>query len=496
MQWEKLNLIFIGSRQRISPFPNYLSFEIMCRDMGQFVPAVLRDGVCVFEKNIGTWFAPKEVWQETSQAIARAVFDNPQLFAQLTAEHKKHADGFISFAQEAAQQVRAGGVTDERLVKWYEGFEPRYRRIYAPYAPVWVMGDALPTALYEIVSQYETNSAKAAEILNVLTQEPSAMVTLTERRALLTLAINIKKHKDWVNAVQEQETKEVGELHELIVRHQKDFFWLTRDYEDPILTYDDMVKRLAQALMAHPEDDLRALEQARKDIAEKGVNFINSLAISKNHQALFTAMREATQLKELRKQTVSIALYHFDTVLQEIARRTYFTIAQIRFFKTNEARDILLAGRDMADELNERMRVSLWYSHDGTDTKVIIGEEAQTFRDRFCAVNKNTSEFHGVGVSPGIAKGPVKIVMNPDECSKVEKGDIIVSIQTVPSFTPAIMKAAALVCDGGTGMTSHPATLAREAGIPAVIQTRFARAVLKDGDMIEVDGNTGIVKKL
>ena len=106
------------------------------------------------------------------------------------------------------------------------------------------------------------------------------------------------------------------------------------------------------------------------------------------------------------------------------------------------------------------------------------------------------TEFSGMAVSPGKAQGPVKIVMNPDECSKVEKGDVIVSVQVVPSFSTAIIKASAIVCDGGHGITSHPATLAREAGIPCVIQTRFARDVLKDGDMVEVDGYAGVVKKM
>ena len=494
MQWEKLNLIFIGSRQRVSPFPTYLSFEIFCRDVGEFVPAVVRDGVCVFEKNIGTWFAPKEVWQGTSQVIARAVFDNPQLFSQLTAEHNRHAKAFVSFTQQAADEVRAGGVSGERLLELYEGFEPRYRKIYSPYAPVWLMGDALSDALYNIVLHHGTNPIKAAEILNILTQEPSAMVTLTERRALLILAINIQKHKDWVKTVKERQTKEADELSELIDRQQKEFFWLTRDYEDPILTYDDVVDRLARVLAGNPEEELRTLTESRETVAKKRADHIQSLSISPEHQALFTAMREATHLKELRKKSVSSALYYFDTVLQEIVKRSFLTIAQIRFLKTSEVRGILLEDRDMTDELNERMRVSLWYSHDGSDTEVITGKEAQAFRDKFCAVNKDTTEFQGVGVSPGVAKGPVKIVMNPDECGKVEKGDVIVSIQTVPSFTPAIMKAAALVCDGGTGMTSHPATLAREAGIPAVIQTRFAREVLRDGQLVEVDGNRGIVR--
>lgn len=496
MQWQKLDFIFVGGRQRVSPFPNYISFEIMCRDMRQFVPVVLRDSVVVFEKNISTLFAPRRVWEGTSRAIAQSVFDNPQLFAELTAEHEKHAGSFISFTKEAARELQSGKATAERLVELYEGFEPRYRLMYTPYAPVWVVSDALPAALYEIILQYEKDPVKAAEMLDVLTQEPSAMVSLTERTALLTLASNIVSNPDWVCAVKEGKTNEMNGLRQLIEKHQQGFFWITRDYEDPILMYADVVKRLADTLANDPRSALRTLELGRKALEQKRAHFITSLGISSDQQALFAAMRAATHLKELRKRTVSEALYYFDAVLQEIARRMFLTIAQVRFLKTKEVRDALLGGKDMMDALNERMRLSLWCCGEGTDTEVITGKDAQDFRDRFIRVNKNTTEFQGVGVSPGVARGPVKIVMNPDECGKVERGDVIVSIQVVPSFSTAIMKAAALVCDGGTGITSHPATLAREAGIPGVIQTRFAREVLKDGDVVQVDGYEGVVRKV
>ena len=85
-------------------------------------------------------------------------------------------------------------------------------------------------------------------------------------------------------------------------------------------------------------------------------------------------------------------------------------------------------------------------------------------------------------------------MLNPDECTKVEKGDIIVSIQVVPSFSTAIIKSAGIICDGGHGITSHPATLAREAGVPCIIQTRFAREILRDGDIVEVDGYKGLAR--
>ncbi len=93
----------------------------------------------------------------------------------------------------------------------------------------------------------------------------------------------------------------------------------------------------------------------------------------------------------------------------------------------------------------------------------------------------------------GKASGIVKIVRRKDEIDKVGDGDILVSLMTTPDFIPAMKKAAAFVTDEG-GITCHAAIIARELGKPCIIGTKVATKVLKDGDMVEVDAEKGMVK--
>jgi phosphoenolpyruvate synthase/pyruvate phosphate dikinase len=95
----------------------------------------------------------------------------------------------------------------------------------------------------------------------------------------------------------------------------------------------------------------------------------------------------------------------------------------------------------------------------------------------------------------GIKTGRVKIIKTSDENHKVENGDVVVSIMTIPSFIPALEKASAFVTDEG-GITCHAAIVAREMGKPCIIGTKIATKVLKDGDLVEVDAERGIVKIL
>ena len=98
----------------------------------------------------------------------------------------------------------------------------------------------------------------------------------------------------------------------------------------------------------------------------------------------------------------------------------------------------------------------------------------------------------GLGASPGIATGKVKVIFSEKEISKVEEGDILVTTMTTPDMVPAMKRAAAIVTDEG-GMTCHAAIVSRELGVPAIVGTKTATKVLKDGMVVTVDGEKGIV---
>ncbi|MDD5338403.1 MAG: phosphoenolpyruvate synthase [Dehalococcoidales bacterium] len=98
----------------------------------------------------------------------------------------------------------------------------------------------------------------------------------------------------------------------------------------------------------------------------------------------------------------------------------------------------------------------------------------------------------GAPASPGVAYGPVKIVPTPDDIDKVMEGDILVAEMTTPDFVPAMKRAAAIVTDRG-GRTAHAAIVSRELGIPCVVGCEKATAILKDGQIITVDGSNGKV---
>jgi phosphohistidine swiveling domain-containing protein len=101
----------------------------------------------------------------------------------------------------------------------------------------------------------------------------------------------------------------------------------------------------------------------------------------------------------------------------------------------------------------------------------------------------------GLGASPGTVEGIARVVRTVDEFDEVRDGDILVCQMTNPAWVVLFTKIAGLVTDTG-GTTSHPAVLAREFGIPAVIGTSVATHRIATGDRLRIDGAAGRVEIL
>jgi phosphoenolpyruvate synthase/pyruvate phosphate dikinase len=123
-----------------------------------------------------------------------------------------------------------------------------------------------------------------------------------------------------------------------------------------------------------------------------------------------------------------------------------------------------------------------------THPEIILIEEISKY-------DQKSGEIKGQIAYKGNVRGKVKVIRRLDQMDKIKKGDILVSPMTSPNFLQAMKKAVAFITDEG-GITCHAAIVAREMKKPCLIGTKIATKVFKDGDLVEVDANKGIVKIL
>ena len=110
-------------------------------------------------------------------------------------------------------------------------------------------------------------------------------------------------------------------------------------------------------------------------------------------------------------------------------------------------------------------------------------------------VNADVQQLKGLAVSPGVVSGKARVILRADNNEQVQAGEILVAPFTDPGWTPYFIPAAGIVMDQG-GLLSHGAIIAREYGIPAVVNVGNATKIIKTGQTIQVDGDRGVVRIL
>jgi pyruvate,water dikinase len=133
--------------------------------------------------------------------------------------------------------------------------------------------------------------------------------------------------------------------------------------------------------------------------------------------------------------------------------------------------------------LERKAQHAQWESQDGPNLFVEGGQEI---------ISLQGDELVGIGCSPGTAEGIARVLFDTSETDSLRPGEILVTPHTDPGWTPLFLSCKAVVTEIG-GFLSHGATVAREYGLPAVVNVRGATTRIHTGDLIRVNGTTGQV---
>ena len=137
---------------------------------------------------------------------------------------------------------------------------------------------------------------------------------------------------------------------------------------------------------------------------------------------------------------------------------------------------------------------------DGKYEEVFGKEEVDKLIQRegiteFEPFTENVNELKGTIAFKGKVIGRVKKTYTQKDADELQEGEILVASMTTPELITGMRRAAAFITDEG-GLLCHAAIVSRELGVPCIIGTKIATKVLKDGDLVEVDADNGIVRIL
>ncbi|MFA6424449.1 MAG: PEP-utilizing enzyme [Candidatus Magasanikbacteria bacterium] len=150
--------------------------------------------------------------------------------------------------------------------------------------------------------------------------------------------------------------------------------------------------------------------------------------------------------------------------------------------------------KKLKSELHNRWNGSVYICDKNKSCRWLYKKEAKILISALSKIN-NVKVLKGVIASPGLVKGEVKIIETKEEFKKMKLGNILVTSMTRPEFLPLMKMSAGIITAEG-GITCHAAVVSRELGKPCIINVQGVASVLKDGDMVELNANKGVIRKI
>ena len=358
----------------------------------------------------------------------------------------------------------------------------------------------LEKILKEKVSTLEHN-----EYYKIFTQPIHNSFAQDQEEDLLLLSANYYSDKQWQTDIKNKTKEEIKTLYpkfyKELLKHTQKYCWVYYVYAGPAFVEQDFLNFIKDYLIRgiDPSKQLSELIERKKQFESTKQHYLDILKPTEFERAILNLTGKVVWAKPRRKDFQSRSYYHFEKLHREIGRRLFLSLSQVRSCTVEMLVDGLKSGKVDVAKANDIFAFHICMPDTEETVAVFTGKEAENFykniKKSHQTLNiKNIKEIKGTCACPGKAKGIVRIINQAIDIEKMQYGDILVSLATTPSIVSAMKKAAAIITDEG-GLTCHASIVSRELNIPCVIGTKFATQVLKDGDVVEVDAEKGIIKK-
>lgn len=414
-------------------------------------------------------------WDQLMRKIARRILRGKDFYSKHLRFYKKvskdYLDSSLVFKEKNLTQL-----SDEKLLKYYQNFVQAIKNFWLIFYAPWAINEIIEPAFKNTIEK--KFGAQASFILEAVANPVKEIRYNQQLKILLELKMKNRLTRDRL----EKHAEKWGYLK------------LYAPQDSPFSPFDFL--GMVQGL--NPRLELRKMKES---LINNQKNFIRVLGLLKEDQKLSNMAKLINYYVYLR--TERIDLYREITMrvkpfYQELDRRLGLKNFESSFLKVAEIIDFLKHGiRPNLDEIRERARINYcWYAKKGVVKLILDQKKIKEIINRELKFKKIKKQFFGtVAQGGGIIKGRVKIILTLSDGKKFKSGEILIASMTRPEHTGIMKKAKAIITDEG-GITCHAAIISRELGIPCVIGTKIATKVLKDNDLVEVDAEKGIVRKL
>lgn len=469
---------------------NYFVWWSICRDftisniLDKYLGSPYKDQLVYFENGDGKWATDLEAWNSLGAKLVDNICNNTFDSQGLIKEHYNFGNKVLDKCREI-ENKDFSKLDNEYLAKWLKEIMPDYLALNE-LGFVAVISDVEHSYLSKKLKQILRQKIKEADIqetLNKLIITEKENIFWQEEKELIELAIKFPGIEDLKNSAEFKE-------------HTQKYIWINFGYIGPAWHEADFIKRVEeikskgdpQKLLDEHHDHLLEIKQEQEKLSKE-------LELSQEEQFIFQTARDFGFVKNYRVGIRYYFCYLINKIFTELSSRYNIPVDAFYFANEEELNLLILNKFENYNDLLERKNFYCEYYEAEKFITLSKDELLELQKDFIQDEINDRDKVRGQAAFLGKVQGKVKIVSGPKDLNKVEEGDILVAVYTDPNLLPAMKRAAAFVTDQG-GITSHAAIVAREMKKPCVIGTKVATKVFEDNDMVEVDANKAIVRKI
>jgi phosphohistidine swiveling domain-containing protein len=320
------------------------------------------------------------------------------------------------------------------------------------------------------------------------------------RQAFLKISLkwykSIKHLRKWQNfpAVFQKE----------LINISKKYIWLISNYrEGRSITPDYIWQQLKEEVFHNSrfllQKQFNRFKTRIQRLKKEKVRLRQSLNLSRKIKSALDLLAFWAGWIDERKKFALFGNWLMEQYAKEAAQRLNKPIWQVRHMLPEELTSILRGQKTITvKELSQRRTFCVFVetkSGKKPREQIFYGQRAKKLWPKIFS-KQSQGTIKGQVTSAPVKKiaGKVCIILDVHQ-KRFKRGSILVTTMTRPEFVPLIHQAKAIITDEG-GLTCHAAIISRELGIPCLVGTKVASKVLKDGDIIEIDAEQGVVRKI
>lgn len=327
---------------------------------------------------------------------------------------------------------------------------------------------------------------KAKEIMDALAHPDELTFFNQERLLFLGLCVYINNNKN-------------KNFEKNISQYLEKFYWMKTDfYKTEEITRESIIKDVKKEIknkgLTKIKNEIIKIKENNKNRIEKKKKILKELKLTKEDKKDLVFAEEIFRWFDLRKFVYMGHLAKLFLMIEKIAKISKMEYHEISMYSISEMIEFLKSGKKVPKNTIKKREESTLLVYQKNRLDLFYGQAGKKLFENILDrdLKKEISGLVASKGKGGIIRGKIRVIINPEE-KEFLRDEILVTSMTRVEFVPLMRRAKAIITNEG-GMACHAAIVSRELGIPAIIGTKSATRILKDGDIVEMNMQSGEIK--